>query len=97
MPEHKQLHIFVSGVVQGVGFREFSRRSAAALNLTGWTRNLPDGRVELVVQGRPDSIEKLLEQLRKGPPAASVTAVQSEEEPPDPGLAGFEIRRTERR
>ena len=57
-------HIFFSGRVQGVGFRYTATYLARALNLTGWVKNLRDGRVEMEVQGRPEAIERLLAQLR---------------------------------
>ena len=57
-------HIFFSGRVQGVGFRYTATHLARALDLTGWVRNLWDGRVEMEVQGRPEAIEQLLSQLR---------------------------------
>jgi len=49
--EKVQKHIFISGRVQGVGFRAFIRREAAVLNIKGWAKNLVDGRVEVVIQG----------------------------------------------
>lgn len=58
-------HIFFSGTVQGVGFRYTSQRFANALHLTGWVKNLPDGRVELVCEGSREQIENLLYKLDK--------------------------------
>lgn len=57
-----QAHIFYSGMVQGVGFRYTVEQFASALNLTGWVKNLADGRVELVAEGSPEDIEKLTNQ-----------------------------------
>ena len=57
-------HIFFSGRVQGVGFRYTAVYLARPLGLTGWVKNLWDGRVEMEVQGRPEAIESLLSQLR---------------------------------
>lgn len=57
-------HIFFSGRVQGVGFRYTAAYLARSLDLTGWVRNLWDGRVEMEVQGRPEAIESLLSELR---------------------------------
>lgn len=65
-------HILVSGQVQGVFFRDHTRRWAASLNLTGWVRNLMDGRVEVVAEGDKESIENLISRLREGPPMAYV-------------------------
>ena len=66
----------VSGRVQGVAYRAWTQQQAVALKLTGWAANLPDGRVEVLACGEPDAIERLLPQLRKGPPAARVTGVE---------------------
>lgn len=59
-------HIFVLGFVQGVGFRRFIKREAQKLGLFGWVRNLPDGRVEILVQGDKTQIEKLIKIAEKG-------------------------------
>ena len=66
-------HIFVSGRVQGVFFRDHTQRWAASLKLTGWVRNLPDGRVEAVIEGEKAQIEALIARLKQGPPMANVT------------------------
>ena len=58
-----QAHIFYSGMVQGVGFRYTAQRFAQDLHLTGWVRNLEDGRVEILVEGPPDNIEQLMTNL----------------------------------
>ncbi len=60
-------HIFVSGFVQGVGYRQFVLRQAQDYNLTGWVTNLPDGRVEILFQGDKNTIQKAIEECRKGP------------------------------
>ena len=71
----------VSGVVQGVGFRWFAARHARALGLTGWARNLPDGRVEIVAAGADaDVLGRLEARLRDGPAHARVEAVEREDE-----------------
>ena len=66
-------HYLISGQVQGVGFRSYTERVARSLDLTGWVRNLTDGRVEALVSGGPDSLEKLEARLQKGPPPSEVT------------------------
>lgn len=63
----KQVHIFIFGFVQGVGFRQFIKTKAKEFSLTGWVRNLPDGSVEAVFQGDKASIEKIIKLCRKGP------------------------------
>lgn len=70
--------ITVTGRVQGVGYRAFAVRVATQRGLVGGVRNLDDGRVELEVEGLKDSILALLEELKVGPPASRVTAVQTE-------------------
>ena len=58
-----QAHIFYSGTVQGIGFRYTVERFASDLKLTGWVRNLSDGRVEILAEGRKEDIEKLIQQI----------------------------------
>jgi len=71
----------VSGVVQGVGFRWFVARHARVLGLTGWARNLPDGRVEVVAAGADGAaLARLEERLRAGPAHARVEAVEREDQ-----------------
>jgi acylphosphatase len=66
---------FVSGRVQGVYFRASARQQAQALNLAGHARNLPDGRVEVLVAGPPVAVAKLIDWLGQGPPSARVDTV----------------------
>ncbi len=68
-------HVLVSGLVQGVGYRFFTVRKAEEYGLTGWVRNLPNGKVEVVVEGDKELIEEFLKELRVGPPAARVTGM----------------------
>ena len=68
-------HIFVSGRVQGVFFRDHTQRWASSLHLTGWVRNIRDGRVETLVEGDKEKIEDLVSKLREGPPLARVENV----------------------
>ena len=67
----------VVGRVQGVGFREWTRRTAERLGLTGSVRNLPDGGVEIHVAGSAESLRRLEEELPRGPLAARVDRVES--------------------
>jgi acylphosphatase len=60
---NKRLHAYYSGDVQGVGFRYSSERTAASLELTGWVKNLKDGRVELVCEGNEASIKEFLQRI----------------------------------
>jgi acylphosphatase len=69
---------FVSGVVQGVGFRYFAQRAAERLQLGGYARNLPDGRVEVYAIGTAGQLAKLRSELRRGPWSASVSEIGEE-------------------
>ena len=71
----------VSGMVQGVGFRWFVARHARSLGLGGYARNLPDGRVEVVVSGPEDALPALEKLLRAGPANAQVEGVERSEDP----------------
>lgn len=65
----------VSGLVQGVGYRAFARRAALRLGLMGFAENLPDGRVEAVVVGPVEAIERFAAELARGPSFGQVTSV----------------------
>ena len=86
------LHVWVSGNVQGVGFRYSTRQEARRLDLAGWVSNLPDGRVEAWVEGEQVEVERMLSWLRRGPSHARVSEVTVEHETAT-GLVGFELRR----
>jgi acylphosphatase len=91
--EHKQAkRYFVSGNVQGVGFRYFTQRAAERLQLNGYTRNLPDGRVEAYAIGTPDQLAKFRSALERGPWGATVSEVREEHAAIDSDYArGFVI------
>ena len=73
------LRAIVRGRVQGVGFRDFARTRARSLGLTGYVRNLSDGRsVEVVAEGARHDLERLAADLRKGPSSSHVTAVETD-------------------
>jgi acylphosphatase len=74
-PGSQRVQVIVKGGVQGVGFRYFVQEHAASLQLTGWVRNRWDGSVELVAEGDRAQLDQLLELLRKGPRASTVTGV----------------------
>jgi acylphosphatase len=82
----------VRGTVQGVGFRWFVVRVAAGLDLAGWVANDADGTVHCVAEGRREALERLLEQLRAGPPGARVADVSATWLPAAGGLDGFAVR-----
>jgi acylphosphatase len=85
--------IVLSGKVQGVGFRWFTRRAAQELGLAGRVRNLPDGRVEVETLGEPERLDSLRERLRQGPPGARVITLEEQEISPIPDWDGFVIDR----
>jgi acylphosphatase len=90
--EQIRAHVFVSGRVQGVGYRYYTGRQAQQLGINGWVLNLQDGRVEAVFEGSRGAIEKMLRWCHKGPTAAVVKDMAVEYEEPE-GLQGFETRR----
>lgn len=71
--------VIVAGRVQGVGFRFFAERTARELGVTGWVRNLPDGKVEALAQGEQHAVVRFLERLHEGPRLGRVTQVEVEE------------------
>ncbi|HET9851527.1 MAG TPA: acylphosphatase [Candidatus Limnocylindrales bacterium] len=87
-----RLDAVVLGRVHGVGFRVHVRRAARALWLTGWVANEPGGRVHCVAEGPRESLERLLEILREGPPGAFVEAVQANWPPATGEFTEFGVR-----
>ena len=84
--------VVVRGAVQGVGYREFTRRATLELGVSGWVRNRSDGAVEALVRGPPAAIEALLAEMRRGPRAAAVESVSViEHEETDGGAGTFII------
>lgn len=69
--------VFVTGKVQNCGYRDWVIRRAQALRLSGWVRNLKDGRVELLIMGDEDAADALIEACREGPPLARVDHVEA--------------------
>ena len=92
MPEATtRAHVWVSGTVQGVFFRASTAEEANRLGVSGWVRNLPDGRVEAVFEGTESSVDAAVEWCRRGPERAAVTAVVVEREPVE-NLETFSVR-----
>ena len=82
--------VIVEGVVQGVGYREFTRRAALRLNVSGWVRNRSDGAVEALIRGPPAAVKALVAEMRRGPRFATVNSVsvtELDETPDDHGRA----------
>ena len=90
---NSRVHVFVSGKVQGVFFRSSTKFLAEKLGLSGWVRNLIDGRVEAVFEGDKEAVEKMVEWCRKGPESARVTGLEVVAEDPLGEFKGFLLRR----
>jgi acylphosphatase len=91
--DQERAHVRISGQVQGVFFRDSTSRKARELNLAGWVKNLPDGRVEAVFEGPSESVKEILRWCEEGPQHASVENVDADIE--DVGgdlMSGFEVR-----
>jgi acylphosphatase len=76
----RRVHVIVEGRVQGVWFRETTRRTACGLRISGWVKNLSNGNVEVVAEGEDSTIEKFITYLRRGPEMARVLNVRLCEE-----------------
>ncbi len=87
----KRFHVRISGRVQGVFFRANTWKTARSLELTGWVRNLPDGRVETVFEGKPKNAEAMLAWCRTGTPPALVDHVEAEEKNAEGDFTSFDI------
>lgn len=90
--DRTRAHVFVSGKVQGVGFRATTRREASQHGVDGWVRNLADGRVEAIFEGPEDAVEEMIEFCHEGSRAARVEDVEVSYSLPE-GEDGFEVRR----
>lgn len=82
----------IGGRVQGVGFRMYVQDHASVEGVHGYVRNLPDGRVEVVVEGDDESVVRVERALRRGPPSARIEDVQVEAVAPSGRAIGFTIR-----
>jgi acylphosphatase len=89
----KRVRVLVEGTVQGVWFRESTRREAEVHGVTGWVRNLPDGRVEAVFEGPEAGVEAMVQWVHRGPANAKVDRVQAWAEPPSREFAAFTVLR----
>jgi acylphosphatase len=83
--------VVVHGLVQGVFFRDTTRRAAQREGLRGWVRNRPDGSVEAVFEGEEEAVERLVRFCSQGPRGARVERIERFDEPPE-GLTGFAVR-----
>ncbi|MBW1714024.1 MAG: acylphosphatase [Deltaproteobacteria bacterium] len=89
--DEQRLHLKISGLVQGVWFRASTRDQARPLGLTGWVRNLPDGRVEAVFEGPEPALKQILAWCRQGPPGSRVDQVETAWSPASGEFSGFRV------
>jgi acylphosphatase len=85
-------HVIVTGKVQGVFYRAETASKAKQLNLTGWIRNLPDGRVEAIFEGEEINVKKIVDFCRRGPPNAYVVDVDVRRQEWKGEFDDFEVR-----
>ncbi|SFL86308.1 acylphosphatase [Gracilibacillus orientalis] len=89
----RQVHVIVSGRVQGVGFRSFTQQVAMENDVVGWVKNLDDGSVEIEAQGKDDKVEKFFNQVKKGPSFfAKVKNIEITEKEIENTFKNFEIK-----
>lgn len=86
------VHIIVHGQVQGVGFRSFVQMQALPLDIAGWVRNCADGTVEVWAEGPRSKLERLVQQVQKGPRYGLVNHLNVDWQQPKNFLSGFHIR-----
>ena len=90
--DQERAHVYVSGDVQGVFFRDSTRERAEELGLSGWVKNLPDGRVEALFEGPSEKVREMVRWCEQGPPHAAVDNVDVEFDAARDDLSGFEVR-----
>ena len=86
--------VLISGMVQGVWFRACTRDAAREIGVSGWVRNLSDGRVEAVFQGEPEKVGAVVDWCHRGSPGSRVDRVEVFEENPGSEFQGFEVTYT---
>ena len=91
MENNIRVRLIIEGRVQGVLFRESTRREASRLGLFGWVRNRPDGKVEVLVEGPEEKVRILVDWCHHGPPTARVNKVQQLEEAWTGEFASFDV------
>ena len=90
----KQVHMYISGFVQGVGFREYVKKQARKMGVNGWARNLIDRRVEIVAQADEELLKKFVKIASRGPFLAEVKSVSVEWQEPSEHFSSFERKPT---
>lgn len=92
LDEKIRLHILIDGRVQGVGFRFFTRRQALTLGITGYARNLINGKVEVVAEGKESDLEEFVKKLKRGPSMSRVTDIKIDRQKYRGEFRSFSIR-----
>jgi acylphosphatase len=87
-----RVRLFLQGRVQGVSFRYYTMQEARSLGLTGWVRNLWDGRVEVLLDGDEDAVKQMVEWCKRGPPSADVEDVEITWEESTTEFNNFRVR-----
>jgi acylphosphatase len=90
--DYERAHVYVSGQVQGVFFRDSAREKAQQLGLNGWVKNLPDGRVEALIEGPSEGVREMVRWCEQGPSQAEVEEVETKFEASEGDLTSFEVR-----
>lgn len=88
----RRVRVYVNGRVQGVCYRDTTRMAAERIGATGWVRNLSDGRVEAVIEGSQEQVDKLLSFMEVGPSRAYVESLELIDEEPSGEFNAFQIR-----
>jgi len=86
-----RVRLIIEGRVQGVWFRESTRKEAVSLGVYGWVKNRPDGTVEALIEGPEDKVKKLVQWCRKGPPHAQVTQAHETQEEWEGEFSSFDV------
>ena len=90
--QNKSIHILISGRVQGVGFRYFVLRKAEELQIKGWVKNTPDGKVEIEAEGGEEQLSTFIDWMKIGPQRAVVSIISVEEFLPQRNFSTFQVR-----
>lgn len=88
----QEIHIYVTGAVQGVGFRAVVKRHALLHDIKGFVRNLPDGRVEICAQGKGDQINNFIHTVKLKPGLGTISNIETKLKPIQESFSSFEVR-----
>ena len=87
----KRAHVFIEGHVQGVGFRHFTKTNARQHNVEGWVKNLADGRVEAIFEGKEENVKQMISLVKEGPRTSRVSNVDVDWEEPEGDFGNFRV------